>query len=112
MGIAPLLAYFQANYNPATGFPFPIDLIDESVSLPRKFTKEFVEEIEALLIQDEELDKIDLSNYFAYLNPQKVILLSGSVVIYIYRVGCGFRDSTQKQEFQSNSSCQFTSFVH
>jgi len=71
MDIAPLLAYLKANYNPATGLPFPIDLIDESISLPRKFTKEFVEEIEALLIQDEELDKIDLSNYFAYLNPQK-----------------------------------------
>lgn len=68
---APLLAYFKANCNPATGLPFPIDLIDEGVSLPRKFTKEFVEEVEALLIRDEELDKIDLSNYFAYLNPQK-----------------------------------------
>jgi len=30
-----------------------------------------VEEVEALLIRDEGLDKIDLSNYFVYLNPQK-----------------------------------------
>jgi len=67
----PLVAYFQAVHNPATGLPFPIDLIDENVSLPRGFTKEFVEEVEALLIRDEELDKIDLSNYFMYINPQK-----------------------------------------
>jgi len=69
--VKPLLAYFQANYNPVTGLPFPIDLIDENVSLPRGFTKEFVEEVEALLIQDKALDKLDLSNYFMYLNPQK-----------------------------------------
>lgn len=54
-----------------TGLPFPIDLIDENVLLPRGFTKEFVEEVEALLIQDKALDKVDLSNYFSYLNPQK-----------------------------------------
>jgi len=69
--VKPLLAYFQANHNPVTGLPFPIDLIDENVSLPRGFTKEFVEEVEALLIQDKALDKLDLSNYFMYLNPQK-----------------------------------------
>lgn len=66
-----LLAYFRANYNPATGLPFPLDLIDGNVSLPRGFTKEFVEEVEALLIQDSDLDKIDLTNFFMYLNPQK-----------------------------------------
>ena len=66
-----LLAYFQANHNPVTGLPFPIDLIDQNVSLPRGFTKEFVEEIEALLIRDRELDTFDLSNYFMQLNPQK-----------------------------------------
>lgn len=69
--VKPLLAYFQANHNPVTGLPFPLDLIDENVSLPRGFTKEFVEEVEALLIRDKELDKFDLSNYFMYINPQK-----------------------------------------
>ncbi|MDQ1281294.1 MAG: hypothetical protein QG670_2559 [Thermoproteota archaeon] len=39
-----ILAYFQANHNPATGLPFPLDLIDENVSLPENLTKEFVEE--------------------------------------------------------------------
>lgn len=62
-----MLAYFQANPNPVTGLPFPIDLIDQNVSLPRGFTKEFVE---ALLIRDRELDGFDLSNYFMYINPQ------------------------------------------
>lgn len=73
MPIEKLLGYFQApgNINKATGLPFPIDLIDENVSLPAGFTNEFVEEIEAQLIQDPELDKLDLSNSFAPINPQK-----------------------------------------
>lgn len=69
--VGPLVAYFQANHNPATGLPFPIDLIDENVSLPQGFTKEFVEEVESLLIGDPELDRFDLSNYFMSINPQK-----------------------------------------
>ncbi|MFQ6075201.1 MAG: DNA double-strand break repair nuclease NurA [Candidatus Bathyarchaeia archaeon] len=69
--VEPLVAYFQANHNPATGLPFPIDLIDQNVSLPQGFTKEFVEEVESLLIGDPELDKFDLSNYFMSINPQK-----------------------------------------
>ena len=32
---------------------------------------EFVEEIEANLVRDSELDKFDLQNHFAHLNPQK-----------------------------------------
>lgn len=69
--VRPIIAYFQANHNPATGLPFPIDLIDENVSLPGGFTREFVEEVEALLIRDPELDRFDLSNYFMSINPQK-----------------------------------------
>jgi len=69
--VTSLLGYFQANYNPATGLPFPIDLTDQNVALPRGFTKEFVEEIEAQLIKDPELDKYDLLNHFMSLNPQK-----------------------------------------
>lgn len=68
-----LPAYFQApeNYNTATGLPFPIDLIDQNVSLPAGFTKEFVEEIEAQLVRDPTLNKFDLANSFGRLNPQK-----------------------------------------
>ncbi len=70
--VKPLLSYFSAFHNPATGLPWPIDLVDENVSLPRGFTREFVEEIEAELIRDPEVqDKIGLQAYFSNLNPQK-----------------------------------------
>jgi len=69
--VRPLVAYFQANHNKVTGLPFPIDLIDQNVTLPRRFTKEFVEEIEAILVRDHELDKYSLSNHFMSINPQK-----------------------------------------
>ncbi len=71
MELDPILAYFQANQNPATGLPFPLDLIDANVGLPTGFTKEFVEEVEALLIKDPELQDVDLANHFQPLNPQK-----------------------------------------
>jgi len=69
--VKPILAYFQANHNAATELPFPMDLIDQNVSLPTEFTKEFIEEVEALMIRDPELEKYDLSNYFQSINPQK-----------------------------------------
>lgn len=70
--VEPLLSYFGAFHNPATGLPWPIDLVDENVSLPRGFTREFVEEIEAELIRDPEVqDKIGLQAHFSPLNPQK-----------------------------------------
>ncbi len=70
--VKPLLAYFHTFHNPATGLPWPIDLIDEGASLPRGFTKEFVQEIEAELIRDPSIaDKLALAEYFSYLNPQK-----------------------------------------
>ena len=71
MDVKTILSYFQASHNPATGLPFPMDLIDQNVSLPTEFTKEFVEEVEALLIRDSEIEKYDLSNYFQSINPQK-----------------------------------------
>ena len=71
MNVEPIVSYFLANHNPATGLPFPLDLIDANVGLPTSFTKEFVEEVEALLIRDPELGEIDLANHFQPLNPQK-----------------------------------------
>lgn len=71
MPLEAILSYFQANQNPATGLPFPLDLIDSNVGLPTGFTKEFVEEVEALLIKDPELQDVDLANHFQPLNPQK-----------------------------------------
>ncbi|HDD72285.1 MAG TPA: hypothetical protein ENF98_01305 [Candidatus Bathyarchaeota archaeon] len=59
-------------YNPATGLPFPLDLIDQAVSLPRGSTTAFTQEVEAHLIHDRDIeDKSAISDYFTYLNPQK-----------------------------------------
>jgi hypothetical protein len=66
-----VLEYFSANCNRATGLPFPIDLVDENISVPEGFTREFMEEVEANLIRDEEMKGIDLSSYFTSINPQK-----------------------------------------
>jgi hypothetical protein len=67
----PVLAFFQATCNAATGLPLPLDLIDQDVGIPRGFTREFVEEIEATLARDVELDKFELETRFSSLNPQK-----------------------------------------
>ena len=70
--IMPLLSYFMSFHNPATGLPWPIDLIDANVSVPRGFTKEFVDEVQARLLHDPEMsDKLKLMEFFSYLNPQK-----------------------------------------
>jgi len=69
--ITEVLQYFSANCNPATGLPFPIDLVDENISVPEGFTREFMEEVEANLIRDEEMEGVDLSNFFMSINPQK-----------------------------------------
>ncbi|MEM2429235.1 MAG: DNA double-strand break repair nuclease NurA [Nitrososphaerales archaeon] len=72
MDVRLILSYFKNFHNPATGLPWPLDLIDENITLPRGFNKEFVEEIEARLIRDPEVsNKLALQEYFSYLNPQK-----------------------------------------
>ena len=55
----------------ATGLPLLLDLIDQDVGIPRGFTREFVEEIEATLARDPDLDKFELETRFSSLNPQK-----------------------------------------
>ncbi len=69
--VEPILSYFKSFYNPATGLPWPLDLVDLDTTLPRSFNKEFVEEVEALLIRDPSNQKDALLNYFTHLNPQK-----------------------------------------
>ena len=69
--VQPILSYFKTNYNPATGLPFPIDLIDQNITIPQGLTREFMQEIEALLIKDKKMKGIDISNYFMSINPQK-----------------------------------------
>jgi hypothetical protein len=71
MKTEPFLAYCQATCNKATGLPLALDLIDQDVGIPRGFTREFVEEIEATLARDPELDKFELETRFSSLNPQK-----------------------------------------
>jgi hypothetical protein len=69
--LAPLLAFFKASCNKATGLPIQLDLTDQDVTIPAGFTREFVEEIEARLAKDPELDKYEIENHFGSLNPQK-----------------------------------------
>jgi len=71
MAIEPLLAFCQATCNKATGLPLALDLIDQDVGIPRGFTREFVEEVEATLARDPDLDKFELETRFSSSNPQK-----------------------------------------
>jgi len=69
--IEPLLAFCEATCNKATGLPLALDLMDQDIGIPRGFTREFVEEIEATLARDPDLDKFELETRFSSLNPQK-----------------------------------------
>ncbi len=65
------LSYLQASANPATGLPFPIDLIDELVSFDRKLASEFADEVEARLLLRSDLDVDYVYGEFESINPQK-----------------------------------------
>jgi hypothetical protein len=69
--LAPLLAFFIASCNKATGLPIQLDLTDQDITIPAGFTREFVEEIEARLIKETELDMYEIENHFGSINPQK-----------------------------------------
>jgi hypothetical protein len=69
--LTPLLAFFKASCNKATGLPIQLDLTDQDITIPAGFTREFVEEIEARLTKDSELDMYEIENHFGSLNPQK-----------------------------------------
>jgi hypothetical protein len=71
MYVSKIIPCLATVHNPATGLPLPLDMVDQNVGLPTGFTREFVEEIEANLVRDPELDKFDLQNHFAHLHPQK-----------------------------------------
>jgi len=66
-----LLAFFNATCNEATGLPISLDLTDQDVTIPEGFTREFVEEIEANLIKEPDLDRYEVESHFTSLNPQK-----------------------------------------
>ncbi|MEM3922158.1 MAG: DNA double-strand break repair nuclease NurA [Nitrososphaerota archaeon] len=65
------LAHLQASANPATGLPFPIDLIDEIVSFDRELASEFADEVEARLLLSSGLDVDHVYGEFESINPQK-----------------------------------------
>jgi hypothetical protein len=69
--LSSILAFFNASASKATGLPLPFDITDQDITIPAGFTREFVEEIEARLVKDPALDKYELVNHFASLNPQK-----------------------------------------
>jgi hypothetical protein len=69
--LSPLLSFFKASCNKATGLPIQLDLTDQDITIPAGFTREFVEEIEARLTKDSELDMYEIENHFGSLNPQK-----------------------------------------
>lgn len=59
------------NFNMATGLPLAIDLVDESVTLPAEFTREFVREVEARIVDSYDGDPEEVKGFFAAMNPQK-----------------------------------------
>jgi len=59
------------NFNPATGLPIAIDLVDESVTLPAEFTREFVREVEARIVDSYKGGLIEVRSFFTNMNPQK-----------------------------------------
>ncbi|MCD6312418.1 MAG: DNA double-strand break repair nuclease NurA [Thaumarchaeota archaeon] len=65
------LAYLLDSGNPATGLPFPIDLIDEMISFDRRLASEFADEIEAKLLLSSGLNVDDVHGDFESINPQK-----------------------------------------
>jgi hypothetical protein len=69
--LEPLLAFFKASCNKATGLPIQLDLTDQDITIPAGFTREFVEEIEARLTKDSELEMYEVENHFGSINPQK-----------------------------------------
>lgn len=65
------LAYAMKSANEATGIPFPIDLVDDSISVDRMLAKEFADEIEARLLLNPQLTSEEVEARLEPLNPQK-----------------------------------------
>ncbi|MBO3839559.1 MAG: DNA double-strand break repair nuclease NurA [Thermoproteota archaeon] len=59
------------NFNMATGLPLAIDLIDENITLPVEFTREFVREVEARIVNSYTGNLSEIKEFFANMNPQK-----------------------------------------
>lgn len=66
------VTYALETFNPATGLPIALDVVDDLVSLPRGLGSEFVEEVEAELLR-RGIDVGSLRAFFSRVNPQKEI---------------------------------------
>ncbi|MEM1583572.1 MAG: DNA double-strand break repair nuclease NurA [Nitrososphaerota archaeon] len=66
-----VLSYSLKNVNVVTGIPFPIDLVDEQVSLEKEIAREFAEEIETRLLLESEISSEEVEARLEPLNPQK-----------------------------------------
>ena len=59
-------------FNETTGLPTAIDLVDNLVNIPSRFTEEFVAEVEARVIEKLRGKNIEMIQlFFEFLNPQK-----------------------------------------
>ena len=63
----------QVNFNEATGLPMALDMVDELVSIPREFTRDFTHEVEARIAQKYDGKLEAIKAFFTNLNPQKEI---------------------------------------
>lgn len=63
----------QDNFNEATGLPIALDMVDELVSIPREFTRDFAQEVEARIAQKYDGKLEAIKTFFTNLNPQKDI---------------------------------------
>jgi len=61
----------RINFNEATGLPIALDMIDELVSIPREFTRDFINEVEARITQKYNGKLESVKAFFTNLNPQK-----------------------------------------
>jgi hypothetical protein len=59
------------NFSEATGLPHAIDMIDEYVGIPRAFTRDFVQEVEARVASLSPATLAGVRSFFSGLNPQK-----------------------------------------
>ncbi len=66
------LSYALDTANPATGLPIALDLVDDLISLPRGIGREFVEEVEGILLT-RGIDVRRMRALFSKINPQKEI---------------------------------------
>lgn len=63
----------HVNFNEATGLPIALDMVDELVSIPREFTRDFAHEVEARIAQRYGGKLEAIRAFFTNLNPQKEI---------------------------------------